>query len=163
AMAAGGAGITAQRLGESTVQPDYDGSPMVTDIMHTETMLELAEVLGERGNGSIQYTYFADPDDRAQYFNDGGMVTRPNARAEIKKAMGLLIGAATIAEGASEETVKHKGRKLADLAQEQGKDIVDTFIGLLDVDDLETRFSITVPATRTPAQQKAMLEDRFTL
>src|SRR5262249_14212194 len=38
-------------------QRDYDGTPMVTDVMHSETMLELARLLGERNEGFIQYGY----------------------------------------------------------------------------------------------------------
>jgi N-acyl-D-aspartate/D-glutamate deacylase len=36
------------------VQRDYDGGPMVTDVMHDETALHLAEVLGERNQGFMQ-------------------------------------------------------------------------------------------------------------
>src|SRR5687767_15389684 len=35
-MDAGAAGWSVQRLGENSVQPDYDGTPMVTDIMTDE-------------------------------------------------------------------------------------------------------------------------------
>ncbi len=53
-MAAGGCGWSAQRFGEDSVQCDYDGTPMPTDIMHQETCLELAQVLAERNEGFIQ-------------------------------------------------------------------------------------------------------------
>ncbi|TMA36715.1 MAG: aminoacylase [Deltaproteobacteria bacterium] len=56
-MDAGGCGWSAQRLhpeGPGAVQRDYDGGPMVTDIMHDETALELAEVLAERNHGFMQ-------------------------------------------------------------------------------------------------------------
>jgi len=56
-MDAGGCGWSAQRLhpdGPGAVQRDYDGGPMVTDIMHDETALELAEVLAERNQGFMQ-------------------------------------------------------------------------------------------------------------
>src|ERR671922_41959 len=56
-MDAGGCGWSAQRLhpdGPGAVQRDYDGGPMVTDIMHDETALELAEVLAERNTGFMQ-------------------------------------------------------------------------------------------------------------
>ncbi|TMB19175.1 MAG: aminoacylase, partial [Deltaproteobacteria bacterium] len=48
AMDAGGCGWSAQRLhpdGPGAVQRDYDGGPMVTDVMHDATALHLAEVL----------------------------------------------------------------------------------------------------------------------
>src|SRR5438309_9381045 len=56
-MDAGGCGWSAQRLhpdGPGAVQRDYDGGPMVTDIMHDETALHLAEVLAERNQGFMQ-------------------------------------------------------------------------------------------------------------
>ena len=57
AMAAGAQGVSAQRTGERSSQRDYDGTPMATDLMHDETMMELAKVLAERNTGSIQYSY----------------------------------------------------------------------------------------------------------
>jgi N-acyl-D-amino-acid deacylase len=59
ALDAGGCGWSAQRLmptGPSTVQLDYDGTPMVTDVMHDETCELLAEVLGARNAGFMQMT-----------------------------------------------------------------------------------------------------------
>ena len=56
---AGGCGWSAQRLmpdGPSAVQNDYDGTPMVTDVMHDETCEMLAGVLGERNQGFMQMT-----------------------------------------------------------------------------------------------------------
>ncbi|MSP43426.1 MAG: aminoacylase, partial [Alphaproteobacteria bacterium] len=55
-MDAGLAGFALQRLGKDSVQADYDGGPMVTDTMCDEDILNLAEVLRERGEGSIQIT-----------------------------------------------------------------------------------------------------------
>lgn len=57
AMDAGAIGVSAQRMGVGSVQRDYDGTPMATDIMHDETMLALADVLRRRNEGVIQYTY----------------------------------------------------------------------------------------------------------
>ena len=57
AMDAGCAGWSVQRLGENSVQPDYDGSPMITDVMTDEEGFAFAEVLRERGEGTIQLTY----------------------------------------------------------------------------------------------------------
>jgi N-acyl-D-aspartate/D-glutamate deacylase len=58
-MDAGGIGWSAQVLppdGPAPVQRDYDGGPMVTDVMHLETADVLAEVLAQRNEGSIQLT-----------------------------------------------------------------------------------------------------------
>ena len=56
AMDAGACGWSTQRLGENSVQADYDGTPMVTDIMSDNECLALAEVLRERDEGFIQIT-----------------------------------------------------------------------------------------------------------
>jgi N-acyl-D-aspartate/D-glutamate deacylase len=58
-MDAGAGGWSAQRLEPGsgvTVQCDFDGSPMVSDVMHDETCIQLAEVLAERNEGFIQMT-----------------------------------------------------------------------------------------------------------
>ncbi len=60
AMDHGACGWSAQRFGKNSVQADYDGSPMVTDLMHDETALALARVLGERNEGFIQMSYIPD-------------------------------------------------------------------------------------------------------
>ncbi|MDQ2648948.1 MAG: amidohydrolase family protein, partial [Actinomycetota bacterium] len=57
AMDAGCAGWSVQRLGENSIQPDFDGTPMVTDVMSDEEGFAFAEVLRERGEGTIQLTY----------------------------------------------------------------------------------------------------------
>ena len=56
AMDAGACGWSTQRLGQNSVQADYDGTPMVTDIMSDNECLALAEVLRERDEGFIQIT-----------------------------------------------------------------------------------------------------------
>ncbi len=55
-MDAGLSGFSIQRLGEDSTQADYDGSPMVTDLMCDEDILNLARVLRERDEGFIQIT-----------------------------------------------------------------------------------------------------------
>ncbi len=55
-MDAGLCGFSLQRLGRNSAQADFDGSPMVTDTMCDEDILNLAEVLRERGEGFIQIT-----------------------------------------------------------------------------------------------------------
>jgi N-acyl-D-amino-acid deacylase len=63
AMDKGACGWSAQRLGRNSVQADFDGTPMVTDIMRNETAIELAKVLAERGEGFIQMTFAPDAGD----------------------------------------------------------------------------------------------------
>ena len=55
-MQAGLCGFSIQRLGPDSTQADYDGSPMVTDIMDDADILNLAEVLRQRDEGFIQIT-----------------------------------------------------------------------------------------------------------
>jgi N-acyl-D-amino-acid deacylase len=72
AMDAGACGWSAQRLppdGPSSVQRDYDATPMNTDIMHDETCIEMARVLGERGEGFQELTLSTwNPKQDAQFF-----------------------------------------------------------------------------------------------
>ncbi|HBD13121.1 MAG TPA: aminoacylase [Porticoccaceae bacterium] len=55
---AGGVGFSMQRLGDgfTSVQRDYDGTPMPTDTMSDELCLAFARVLKNRGQGFIQLT-----------------------------------------------------------------------------------------------------------
>ena len=64
-MDAGGCGWSAQRLGANSVQMDYDGTPMVTDIMHNETCLAFARVLAERNEGFIQSIFLSPNGENA--------------------------------------------------------------------------------------------------
>lgn len=72
AMDAGACGWSAQRLdpnGPACVQRDYDGTPMVSDLMADETCLALARVLGRRNEGFIQMTLVtADPKHDVEHF-----------------------------------------------------------------------------------------------
>jgi len=72
AMDAGACGWSAQLLkpdGPSSVQRDFDGSPMNTDIMHDETCFEMAKVLGARGEGFQELTLSSwDPKQDAKHF-----------------------------------------------------------------------------------------------
>lgn len=59
---AGACGWSVQRLGDSftSVQRDYDGTPMVTDCMSDATCIAFADVLRKRGGGHIQITQAKD-------------------------------------------------------------------------------------------------------
>jgi N-acyl-D-amino-acid deacylase len=54
AMDAGACGFSAQILGKHSVQRDYDGTPMITDIMAPDDLLAFARVLKDKGRGFIQ-------------------------------------------------------------------------------------------------------------
>ena len=58
-MNAGAVGWGAQRLfpdSFASVQRDYDGSPMISDILPDDFYLKLARALGEYNAGCIQLT-----------------------------------------------------------------------------------------------------------
>ena len=80
AMDAGGCGWSAQRMppwGPASVQRDFDGTPMVTDLMHDETCFELARVLGRRNEGFMQMLYVAgDPSMENKFFEDVSEISR---------------------------------------------------------------------------------------
>ncbi len=54
---AGGCGWSAQILGPHSLQRDYDGTPMITDLMTDEEILSFGKVLAERGSGFIELSY----------------------------------------------------------------------------------------------------------
>ena len=59
AVKAGAAGWSAQRLvpeGRVSVQRDYDGTPMITDILPDEFYMDMAKAMNEVGDGCIQFT-----------------------------------------------------------------------------------------------------------
>jgi N-acyl-D-amino-acid deacylase len=59
ALDAGAIGWSSQRLppgGLASFQRDFDGSPMISDILSDDFYLELARTLGERDRGCMQYT-----------------------------------------------------------------------------------------------------------
>jgi len=64
AMDRGACGISYQRAGVPSVQPDYDGSPMITDLLPDSEIIELGRVLGERGEGFIEM-FDSSPSDHA--------------------------------------------------------------------------------------------------
>jgi N-acyl-D-amino-acid deacylase len=56
-MEAGGCGISAQILGsEGNVQLDYDGTPMVTDMMSKRDLAAFCQAMGSTGRGVAQIT-----------------------------------------------------------------------------------------------------------
>ena len=63
-MDAGACGWSAQVSGPTSVQRDYDGTPMITDLMTDEEVLTFAKVLGERDEGFIELTYAGERDEK---------------------------------------------------------------------------------------------------
>ena len=62
AMDRGACGFSYQRAGVPSIQPDWDGSPMITDTLPDSEIIELGRVLGERGQGFIEM-FDAKPSD----------------------------------------------------------------------------------------------------
>ena len=63
AIGAGACGWSAQRLKPipgMNPQRDFDGTPMITDLMHDQTALVLCEAMGRRGEGFVQMTLITD-------------------------------------------------------------------------------------------------------
>jgi N-acyl-D-aspartate/D-glutamate deacylase len=54
---AGACGWSAQVLGTTSVQRDYDGTPMITDLMTEHEILTFAKILAERDEGLIELAY----------------------------------------------------------------------------------------------------------
>ena len=71
AMDAGGCGWSAQRMlpeGPASVQRDFDGTSMPTDVMHDDTCRALANVLRERNEGFMQMLMISGNNARDQAF-----------------------------------------------------------------------------------------------
>ena len=65
-MDAGACGWSAQVNGPNNLQMDYDGTPMITDLMTDEELLAFAGVLGRRGEGSIELAYRAATEEAGE-------------------------------------------------------------------------------------------------
>ena len=57
AMDAGACGWSAQILGVNSVQRDYDGTPMITDLLSEHEVLTFAKILADRDEGFIELAY----------------------------------------------------------------------------------------------------------
>ena len=57
AMDAGACGWSAQVLGKTSVQRDYDGTPMITDLLSEKELLTFAKILADRDEGFIELSY----------------------------------------------------------------------------------------------------------
>ena len=62
-MEAGACGWSAQVNGETSVQRDYDGTPMVTDLITDEELFAFGQVLRKRDEGCIELAYLIDVTD----------------------------------------------------------------------------------------------------
>ena len=90
-MEAGSLGISAQRLGESSVQRDSDGTPMITDLMDEDDFIEFAKVLKKLGRGFMQ-VLGGDFDFNERLMEASGRPMIWNALVTIADQHGLTFG-----------------------------------------------------------------------
>lgn len=104
---AGGVGYSMQRLGDgfTSVQRDYDGTPMPTDTMSDELVLAFAKVLKGRGQGFIQLT---------QAKNDVVADLDFGAKLAEESGAGILFNAVSV-----NERHPHQHRRLLKWVNEQ--------------------------------------------
>ena len=72
-MDAGGCGWSAQVNGPDSIQRDYDGTPMITDLLTEEEILTFARVLGERDEGTMELAYRGDGFEESDPIGPPGM------------------------------------------------------------------------------------------
>jgi N-acyl-D-amino-acid deacylase len=94
AMDHGACGWSVQRMSaEINFQRDYDGTPMATDVMHDETAIELAEVLGERNAGFMQMTIARSVTDPTIDWRHTELLASVSGRPVIWNALSAMAAA----------------------------------------------------------------------
>jgi N-acyl-D-aspartate/D-glutamate deacylase len=83
-MDAGACGWSAQRTGERTIQADYDGTPMVTDVMSDAEVFAFCDALARRGGGIIQIT-------QGQALTDGDTARDFRLTEQIAERAGVPV------------------------------------------------------------------------
>ena len=110
AMEVGGCGLSAQIAGEiGNVQLDYDGTPMVTDMMTEREVRAFSRALGSLGRGVAQMT---GPLETAAY------MARESGRPIIWNA--LLADGALNQHGSQQLSHRDAIRRLTELNEEEG-------------------------------------------
>ena len=110
AMEAGGCGLSAQISGDvGNVQLDFDGTPMVTDMMTEREILAFAKALGSLGRGVAQTT---SPLETAAYF------ARESGRPVIWNA--LLADGALNQHGGQQLSHRVALDRLVELNEQEG-------------------------------------------
>ncbi len=90
ALDAGGCGFSAQILGADSVQRDFDGTPMITDMMDADDLATLAGVLKKRGKGFIQLA--AQPELAERIAEASGRPIVWNALVLLPDHHGITMG-----------------------------------------------------------------------
>ena len=90
-MEAGSLGISAQRLGEDSIQRDSDGTPMITDRMDADDFVEFSKVLKKLGRGFIQ-VLGGDESTNERLMEASGRPLIWNALVTVADQHGLTFG-----------------------------------------------------------------------
>lgn len=126
AMDAGACGISAQRLGESSLQRDYDGTPTVSDMMPFEDFLEVCSVLKEKGRGAIQVLGLT-PEETEQVCEVSGAMVIYNVLALECDQHGMKTEGAWEAFADWMEDSNNRGHRVGAQAVTSGIDYEFTF------------------------------------
>ena len=109
-MAAGGCGFSAQVSGEvGNVQLDFDGTPMVTDLMTDKEVIAFSRAMGSLGRGTAQLTGTLET---------AALMARESGRPIIWNA--LLADGALNQHGGAKYSHKDALKQLAYLNEEEG-------------------------------------------
>ena len=92
-MDAGACGWSAQVFGEASDQRDYDGSPMITDLMPEEELLTLARVLAERDEGHIELLHAKFDVEGQRLLEETFKLFEPIAEAARRPVLYQVVGA----------------------------------------------------------------------
>lgn len=86
AMDHGCCGFSYQRCGVPSVQPDFDGSPMITDMLPDREIIEIGRWLGEYGRGFIEM-FDAAPSDHASVEDFMTSLARASGRPIVRNIL----------------------------------------------------------------------------
>jgi N-acyl-D-amino-acid deacylase len=159
AMDAGACGWSAQRLdpkGPACVQRDFDGTPMVSDLMTDDTCMALARVLGRRNEGFIQMTLVSgDPQHDFEHFEKLAELSgRPLLYNVVQPRDSLPFVHQTVMSWL--DRCRNRGLRVYGQAVTADTGMAFTFVDWNLFDESQAWCEAT---TGTPAERKAKLAD----
>jgi N-acyl-D-amino-acid deacylase len=159
AMDAGACGWSAQRLdpnGPACVQRDFDGTPMVSDLMSDNTCLALARVLGRRNEGFMQMTLVTNDSahDFAHYEKLAEVSGRPILYNVVQPRDNLPFVHRTLISWL--DSCRNRGLRVYGQAVTADTGMAFTFVDWNLFDECQAWCDAT---TGTPAERKAKLGD----
>jgi len=167
AMDAGACGWSAQNRPGSeeggNAQLDYDGTPMITDLMPEEEVLAFAKLLGERDEGFIELSHRAKGDGRGEY---GAILSRKLYEQVAEVSGRPVLYQAVTADSRNIELHRDNLRWLEDCARRglkvYGQGATNrgnqelTFEDFNFFDDVPSWLAVSMG---TPAERKALMQD----